>query len=61
MNYVIANGAAHGEVAGKLYRITSLLPHAELGLIPVLDIPQMSDERLKELSREHPVPEGAAV
>lgn len=54
-------GAAYCEVSGSFFPITSFLAHQELGLIPVLDIPQMSDERWKELAVTHPVPEGAAV
>lgn len=57
----VKGGAAYCKVAGELFPITAFLAHEKLGLIPMLDIPQMSDERLAELAREHPVPKGAAV
>lgn len=56
----VKGGMAYCEVSGELFPITSFLAHNELGLVPVLDIPQMSDERLRGLAREHPVREVTA-
>lgn len=57
----VKGGAAYCAMADELFPITAFLAHEKLGLIPILDIPQMSDERWQELARAHPVPKGAAV
>lgn len=56
----VKGGAAYCEVSGELFPITAFLAHETLGLIPMLNIPQMSDERLRELAREHPAKEATA-
>ena len=57
----VKDGAAYCEVSGHLFPITAFLAHNELGLIPMLDIPQMSDERWDELAKAHPVPDGVSA
>ena len=49
------------ELAGRQWPIIGAVLSKEIGdYVPVLDIPQMSDERWRELAREHSVPEGLA-
>lgn len=55
----VKDGTAYCEVSGALFPITEFLAHEELGLVPLLDIPQMSDERWQDLARAHPAPEAA--
>lgn len=57
----VKDNAAYCEVSGELFPITAFLAHEELGLIPMLDIPQMSDEQLRELAKKHPVPDGVSA
>lgn len=57
----VKGGGAYCEAGGSYFPITAFLAHQKLGLIPMLAIPQMSDERWQELARAHPVPKGAAV
>ena len=46
----VKDGTAYCEVSGRQFPITSFLPHAELGLIPMLGIPQMSDYAWQEMA-----------
>ena len=57
----VKGGVSYCTVSGELFPITAFLAHEKLGLIPMLDIPQMSDERLHELARKHPVPDGVTA
>lgn len=52
MNYIVKDGKAYCGISGQLFPVTSVLVHEELGAVPILDIPQMSDERWQELARE---------
>lgn len=58
---VIIDNAAYCEVGGRYYPVIGVLRDGRGGYIPVPNIPQMSDERLRELSKQHPVPKGVAV
>ena len=51
----VKEDGAYAEVAGQSFAVIGILPDKEYGFIPVLDIPQISDEQLRELAREHPV------
>ena len=54
----IRDGAAYAELAGQWFPVMAVRPVAGIGYVPILDIPQMSDERWQELAREHPAKEG---
>lgn len=48
----VRDGRAYYEVSGIFFPITAFVTDPVRGLIPLLDIPQMSDERCQELARE---------
>ncbi len=51
----VSPAGAYCEINGKYYKVIGVLPKDKrFGIVPVLDIPQMSDERLMKLAREHP-------
>lgn len=43
------------EINGKQFSIIELIASKGHGVLPLLDIPMMSDERWKELSKLYPV------
>ena len=48
----IHDGAAFCEVAGKEYPVIAVIEDEKLGYLPVVDLPQMSDEQWDKLTRE---------
>lgn len=49
------------KVGTQKYPVVGYVFVKQYGTLPLVDIPQMSDERWQELARAHPVPKGAAV
>ena len=55
---VIRDGGLYQELGGHYFRVIGLQPTADLGFVPILDIPQMSDyqwqKRCLESRLAHP-------
>lgn len=59
---VFIGDAAYGELDGQYFPVIGLLRDGKGGYVPVLDIPQMSNERWQELAQERRAAgKGAAV
>ena len=48
----IHDGAAFCEIAGEEYPVIAVIEDEKLGYLPVVDLPQMSDEQWDKLTRE---------
>ena len=48
----VRDGTAYYEVAGREYPIIAFVKDENLGYLPVVDFPQMSDEQWDKLTRE---------
>lgn len=57
----VREDGAYAELAGQWFPVVAVKAVAGVGLVPILDIPQMSDERWDELAKEHPLPKGVTV
>lgn len=53
----VRNGAAYAEVGERWWPVKALIADEKRGFIPLLDIPQMSDETWMELTDKYPARE----
>lgn len=47
----VSGDAAYAELGGQWFPVVALLPDKKRGMIPILNIPQMSDKRWNEIAR----------